>query len=102
MKKKVIRNLLGNKYPKVREEVEKVMGGNVLEFKAKTIKNQGRKEGRQEGRQETIKESLKVLITMLKNSNVDVETVYRTVKANELYKEVTYEQIEKYYGQMLE
>lgn len=98
MKKKVIRNLLGNKYPKVREEVEKVMGGNVLEFEAKIIKNQGR----EEGRQETIKESLKVLITMLKNSNVDVETVYRTVKANELYKEVTYEQIEKYYGQMLE
>ena len=98
MKKKVIRNLLGNKYPKVREEVEKVMGGNVMEFEAKIIKNQGR----EEGRQETIKESLKVLITMLKNSNVDVETVYRIVKANELYKEVTYEQIEKYYGQMPE
>ena len=69
------------------------MGGNVLEFEAKTIKNQGR----EEGRKETIRESLKVLITMLKNNNADVEAVYRTVKANELYKEVTYEQIEKYY-----
>lgn len=50
MSKKVIRNLLGNKYPKSREEVEKVMGGKVLEFEARTIKNLGREEGRLEGR----------------------------------------------------
>ena len=46
MSKKVVRNLLGNKFPKVREEVEKVFGGKVLEFEARTIKNQGRAEGR--------------------------------------------------------
>lgn len=48
MSKKVIRNLLGNKFPKVREEVEKVFGGKVLEFEARTIKNQGKAEGRKE------------------------------------------------------
>ncbi len=46
MSKKVIRNLLGNKFPEVRKEVEKVFGGKVLEFEARTIKNQGREEGR--------------------------------------------------------
>ena len=46
MSKKVVRNLLGNKFPKIRKEVEIMMGGKVLDFEAKRIKDQAIKEGR--------------------------------------------------------
>ena len=39
MTKKVVRNLLKDKFPKVREEVEAMMGGKVLDFEAKRIKD---------------------------------------------------------------
>ena len=58
MSKKVVRNLLGIKFPKVREEVEKVFGGKVLEFEARTIKNQGRAEVRIEGRNQYLTECI--------------------------------------------
>ena len=45
MSKKVVRSLLGNKYPKTEKEVEKAMGGNILEYEAKTILNKGKAEG---------------------------------------------------------
>lgn len=49
MSKKVIRSLLGDKYPKVRKGVEEAMGGQILEYEAKTILNRGKAEGRLEG-----------------------------------------------------
>lgn len=49
MSKKVIRSLLGDKYPKVRKGVEDAMGGQILEYEAKTILNKGKAEGRIEG-----------------------------------------------------
>ncbi len=45
MSKKVIRSLLGDKYPKVRKGVEDAMGGQILEYEAKTILNRGKAEG---------------------------------------------------------
>ena len=45
MSKKVVRSLLGSKYPKVRKGVEEAMGGNILEYEAKTILNKGKREG---------------------------------------------------------
>lgn len=50
MSKKVVRNLLGNKFPEVRKAVETMMGGKVLDFEAKRIKDQAIKEGLEEGR----------------------------------------------------
>ena len=125
MSKKVVRNLLGDKFPKVRKEVEAMMGGKVLDFEAKRIKDQaikegleegrtkgliegrakgrvegraeGRAEGRLEGEQATIKKSLKVLIDSLKKFSTDLETVYNAVVENELYKDITKEQVEKYF-----
>ena len=41
MSKKVVRNLVGDKYPGVRKGVEEAMGGNILEYEAKTIKREG-------------------------------------------------------------
>lgn len=49
MSKKVIRSLLGDKYPKLRKGVEEAMGGQILEYEAKTILNRGKAEGRLEG-----------------------------------------------------
>ena len=93
MSKKVIRNLLGNKFPKVRREVETMMGGKVLDYEAKRIKD----EGRIEGESEALKKSLKVLVDSLKKLSKDLEEIYNIVIGNELYKNVTREQIEKYY-----
>jgi len=60
-------------------------------------KERGRQEGRREGEQETIKKSLKVLIGTLKKLSADLEVVYNAVVENELYKDITREQVEKYY-----
>ena len=58
---------------KIVEGVEKVMGGQILEYEAKEILNKGRKEGmevgraagREEGRDETIKKMLSLgLVTV--------------------------------------
>ena len=42
------------KYNSVKEGVKAVMGGKVLEYEAKTIRNEGRREGRSEGRLEML------------------------------------------------
>lgn len=44
---------IAQKYDKVREGVKLVMGGKVLEYEAKRIKNEGRQEGRLEQARET-------------------------------------------------
>lgn len=90
MSKKVVRNLLGNKFPKIREEVEKVFGGKVLEFEARTIKNQGRAEGRIEGRKEHLTEcvckklrkgkDIKLIAEELEEEIGVIESIYETVK----------------------
>ena len=51
MSGKVVDNL-AQKYEYVREGVKSVMGGKVLEYEAKQILNEGKKEGRIEGKKE--------------------------------------------------
>ncbi|HIY64039.1 MAG TPA: hypothetical protein H9730_11390 [Candidatus Mediterraneibacter stercoripullorum] len=51
MSEKVINNIAA-KYQKTAERIGDIMGGKILEYEAKTILNQGRKEGREEGRTE--------------------------------------------------
>ena len=53
MTKKVLIHLARG-YENITEGVEKVMGGKVLEYEAKTIYNNGREEGREEGSYETL------------------------------------------------
>ena len=89
MSKKVVRNLLGDKFPEIKKEVEIMMGGKVLDFEAKRIKDEGREEGREEG--------LISLVNSLKKFLKDIEDIYNIVVENELYKNVTREQVEKYY-----
>ena len=86
MSKKVVRNLLGNKFPKVREEVEKVFGGKVLEFEARTIKNQGKAEGRKELLTECICKKLRkgkdlnMIAEELEEEVSVIESIYETAK----------------------
>ena len=51
MSLKVIRNLT-KKYTGISERLGEIMGGKILEYEAKTIMNEGRREGRAEGRRE--------------------------------------------------
>lgn len=46
---------IARKYDLVREGVRSVMGGKILEYEAKTIREEAREEGREEGRVLTIK-----------------------------------------------
>lgn len=49
---------LADKYPRVREGVESIMGGKVLEYEAKTILREGIEVGRAKGIEEGIKEGI--------------------------------------------
>lgn len=53
MSNKVVEHL-AKKYENVREVVKSVMGGKVLDYEAKRIKNEGRREGKLEGRLEIL------------------------------------------------
>ncbi len=53
------------KYINVREGVKKIMVGQVLEYEAKTIRNQGRAEGRLEGRAEGRLEGIRSVIIQM-------------------------------------
>lgn len=98
MSKKVIRGLLRNKYPITRKGVEEAMGGNILEYEAKTIRNQGRAEGEAYGKEIGKEIGLVALINTLKEVLGDFESVYHAVIKNDIYQDVTREQIRKYYG----
>ncbi len=58
MSNKVLEHI-AKKYANIREEVKAVMGGKVLEYEAKSIRNEGLLEGIQEGRKEGRKEGKK-------------------------------------------
>lgn len=60
-------------------------------------KESGRREGRREGEQEALKKSLRALVKSLKRFSLDIEAVYNAVIENDLYKEVTKEQVRDYY-----
>ena len=105
MTKKVVRNLLGDKFPKVRQEVETMMGGKVLDFEAKRIKDQGLKEGLEEGRARgyteghagAYKAGLEALISILTSILPDFDTIYEKIVSDERYKDVKREEVLKYY-----
>lgn len=61
------------------------------------LKESERSEGRREGEREVLKKGLEAMITSLKKFSKDLEEIYDVVIANELYKNVTREQVEKLY-----
>lgn len=83
MSNKVVEHIAA-KYDQIREGVKSVMGGKVLDYEAKTIRNEGRQEGILKGRQEGIQEG--ILLT---------GKIFQKVKSNSGYKN---EQIAKELG----
>lgn len=88
MSQKVI-DALANRYANVKKEVASVMGGKVLEYKAKDILKQGESIGKEIG--------LDALVNTLKGMLPNAEAVYEAVIKNEEYQDVTLEQIKRYY-----
>lgn len=59
------------------------------------------KDGQREGREKAFLDGIKVLIKILCNFLPDVESIYRNITANEIYKNVTREQIEACYNEIM-
>ncbi len=70
---------IAEKYDKVREETIDVMGGKILEYEARTIKNDGYAKGQNDG----IEKGAAGLIRILKRYNYDDESIIREL-VNEL------------------
>lgn len=73
MAKEIVRHLAG-KYEKVKEGVESTMGGKILNYEAKDIRNKARAEGRAEGHTEGI---VQATLSSIRNL---METMHLTVQ----------------------
>lgn len=78
---------IAEKYDKVREETIDVMGGKILEYEARTIKNEayaeGQSDGYTKGQNDGIEKGAAGLIRILKRYNYDDESIIREL-VNEL------------------
>ena len=92
MAQKVV-EALANKFANVKKEVTSVMGGKVLEYKAKDILRQGESKGKEIGKEI----GLDALVNTLRDMLPDAEAVHEAVIRNEEYRDVTLEQVRKYY-----
>ena len=81
MSGKVVDNL-AQKYEYVREGVKSVMGGKVLEYEAKQILNEGKKEGRIEGKKEGRIEQAKETAQVLKRMGMGEESIAKAVNVS--------------------
>lgn len=70
MSNKVLEHIAKN-YDSVREGVKSVMGGKVLEYEAKAIKNEGIEEGIEKG----IEKGIKGTVSILKKLEIPPQTI---------------------------
>lgn len=70
----------------------------ITEFDEKVYADGIREEGRKEGREEGREQGLEALVSSLKNFVPDFESLYTAVVRNEAYKNVTKDQVRKYYN----
>lgn len=75
MSNKVLEHI-ARRYESIREGVKSVMGGKVLEYEAKTIRNEGWEKGREEGREEGIKGT----VSVLKELGVPMQTIREKIR----------------------
>ncbi|MCD8090134.1 MAG: hypothetical protein LUD81_05835 [Clostridiales bacterium] len=81
MANKVVKSLMSN-YEKAMKGVESVMGGTVLEYKAKTIYREGKTEGKAEGRAEGIIETLAASIkALIETGQYNFDSAFNLIKA---------------------
>lgn len=79
MTKKVVENI-AKKHEAIREGVKQVVGGKILEYEAKDILNQGRREGLSQGRQEG---ELNMCIRLIRDGLLKVEDAARKLNMRE-------------------
>lgn len=77
--KKVVENI-AKKHEAIREGVKQVVGGKILEYEAKDILNQGRREGLSQGRQEG---ELNMCIRLIQDGLLKVEDAARKLNMRE-------------------
>ena len=85
MSGRVLENI-ARKYENVREGVESVMGGKVLEYEAKTILQQGMQQGIRQGIRQGIQEGemkkAKAAAGNLRGMGMDVDTIAQVLDVN--------------------
>ena len=64
------------KYDSVKKGVQSVMGGKVLEYEAKAIRNEGLEEGMEKG----MEKGINALVSTLKDMNVPIQTILEKVQ----------------------
>lgn len=74
MSNKVLEHI-AQKYDSVRKGVKAVMGGRVLEYEAKTIKNEGIKEGMEKGIEKGMETGIMGTVSILKNLGIPLQTI---------------------------
>ncbi|MCM1258464.1 MAG: hypothetical protein NC307_11500 [Roseburia sp.] len=75
---------IASSYEAVREGVKSVMGGKILEYEAKTIRNEGLFEGRREGRQEGRSEGrLQMLFDLVYDGVISIAEASQKAKLSE-------------------
>ena len=89
MSQKVLEHIAA-KYQNIKEGVKSVMGGQILEYEAKTILNKGRSEGRREGRilgQDEERNRINRLNELL-SDNGRLDDLLRSIKDQDFQKEL--------------
>ena len=71
MSNKVLEHI-AKKYDAVRKGVKSVMGGKVLEYEAKTIRNEGLKEGMEKG--------IRGTVSILKKRNIPPQAIQAQIQ----------------------
>ena len=99
----IVLDAIAAKYKNIKKEVDVIMGGEVLDYPAKRILNQGRKEGMELGRSEGIQlgrsEGIKAFILDNIEENIPKERIIEKLQRRfDLTEEQAVEKYEKYGG----
>ena len=78
MSNKVLEHI-AKRYDSVRKGVKSVMGGKVLEYEAKTIREEGRAVGREEGREEGRILTVRIFQEAKRNPDATIEQIAEKV-----------------------
>ena len=94
----IVLDAIAAKYKNIKKEVDVIMGGEVLDYPAKRILNQGRSEGRNEG----IEEGIKVFVLDNIEENIPKERIIIKLQRRfDLSEEQAVAKYKKYSGELL-
>ena len=79
MSNKVLENI-ARKYDSVRKGVKAAMGGKILEYEAKTIREKGIEEGMEKGVEKGIEKGIRGTVSILKNLGVPLQTIQAQIQ----------------------